>query len=278
MSVLEQRDTQTAPVTGATYVNGGEPAFPTRIVLQPIAAPSVLGWFGFAGATFIVAAWMAGWYGSANTPDFLFPFAAVFGGLAQFLAAMWSYRARDVLATAMHGTWGSFWMGYGLLWAFFATGTLTQPSGAFTGLGYWFVALAVITASGAVAAIARSLSLFAILTALTAGARARGSRLSLRLVDDPEHRRLPPHRLGRSRLVRGDRDAAGGRVRPGHPPPRHVPPRGQRPGARVNARDRVVAGRARRQARPVGPRGGSARCRRALPPLLFTGARSRSCV
>ena len=170
MSVLEQRDTQTAPVTGATYVNGDEPAFPTRIVLQPIAAPSVLGWFGFAGATFIVAAWMAGWYGSANTPDFLFPFAAGFGGLAQFLAAMWSYRARDVLATAMHGTWGSFWMGYGLLWAFFATGTLTQPSGAFTGLGYWFVALAVITASGAVAAIARSLSLFGILTALTAGA------------------------------------------------------------------------------------------------------------
>ena len=55
MSVLEQRDTQTAPVTGATYVNGDEPAFPTRIVLQPIAAPSVLGWFGFAGATFIVA-------------------------------------------------------------------------------------------------------------------------------------------------------------------------------------------------------------------------------
>ena len=243
--------------------------------MQPIAAPSVLGWFGFAGATFIVAAWMAGWYGSANTPDFLFPFAAVFGGLAQFLAAMWSYRARDVLATAMHGTWGSFWMGYGLLWAFFATGTLTQPSGAFTGLGYWFVALAVITASGAVAAIARNLSLFGILTALTAGAALAAVGY---LSDSSTTVQIAGyflHRLGRPRLVRGDRDAAGGRVRPGRPPPRHVPPRGQRPRARVDARDRVVAGRARRQARPVRPRGGSARCRRALPPLLFSSGTSR---
>ena len=61
-----------------------------RVVLQPIAAPSVLGLFGFAGATFIVAAHMAGWYGSASTPGYLFPFAAFFGGLAQFLAGMWA--------------------------------------------------------------------------------------------------------------------------------------------------------------------------------------------
>lgn len=31
-----------------------------RVFLQPIAAPSVLGLFGFAGATFIVASNMAG--------------------------------------------------------------------------------------------------------------------------------------------------------------------------------------------------------------------------
>jgi succinate-acetate transporter protein len=169
MSVLEQHEASIAPTSGPVSRNGDEPAFPTRIVLQPIAAPSVLGWFGFAGATFVVAAWLAGWYGVADTPDFLFPFAALIGGLAQFVAGMWSYRARDVLATAVHGIWGSFWMGYGLLWALFATGTLREPSGAFTSLGYWFVALAVITASAAVAGLAKSLSLFAILASLTAG-------------------------------------------------------------------------------------------------------------
>lgn len=167
MSVLEQREPQAVPVNGNAAADGA--AFPTRIVLQPIAAPSVLGWFAFAGATFIVAAWMAGWYGSSTTPDFLFPFAALVGGLAQFLAGMWSYRARDVLATAMHGTWGAFWMGYGVLWALFATGTLHEPAGRFSGLGIWFLALALITASGAVASLAKSVGLFGLLATLTGG-------------------------------------------------------------------------------------------------------------
>jgi uncharacterized protein len=167
MSVLEHREQ--AVVSNAGTGNGGSPAFPTRVVLQPIAAPSVLGWFAFAGATFIVAAWMAGWYGTTATPDYLFPFAALVGGLAQFVAGMWSYRARDVLATAMHGTWGAFWLGWGVLWALFATGRLQEPTGTFSSLGYWFVALAFITASGAVAALARGVGLFGLLSSLTAG-------------------------------------------------------------------------------------------------------------
>jgi succinate-acetate transporter protein len=173
MSILRQRTTDTVTVqdvgTEAGTENGSGPAFPTWVVLQPIAAPSVLGWFAFAGATFVVAAWMAGWYGSPATPDYLFPFAALVGGMAQFLAGMWSYRARDVLATAMHGTWGAFWLGWGVLWALFATGRLQEPTGTFSSFGYWFIALAFITASGAVAALARGIGLFGLLSSLTAG-------------------------------------------------------------------------------------------------------------
>jgi hypothetical protein len=44
---------------------------PTQIYLQPISAPSILGLFGFAGATFIVAAHMAHWYGGANAELYL---------------------------------------------------------------------------------------------------------------------------------------------------------------------------------------------------------------
>ena len=40
----------------------------TRVFLTPIAPPSILGLFGFAAATFIVAAHLAGWYGSTDTP------------------------------------------------------------------------------------------------------------------------------------------------------------------------------------------------------------------
>jgi succinate-acetate transporter protein len=142
---------------------------PARVFLQPIAAPSVLGLYAFMGATLIVAAHMAGWYGNATTPEFLFPFAAMFGGVAQFAAGMWSYKARDVLATAMHGMWGSFWMAYGILFALGATGTLTLPTGKFAGLGFWFIALAAVTAVGALAALAESLSLFAVLSTLATG-------------------------------------------------------------------------------------------------------------
>jgi uncharacterized protein len=125
----------------------------TRFVVAPIAAPSILGLFGFAGATFIVAANLAGWYGNNQSATYLFPFAAAFGGIAQFAAGLWAYRARDGIATAMHGMWGSFWLAFGLLHLLGATGTLKLPTGTFPELGFWFLALAAITAAGCLASL-----------------------------------------------------------------------------------------------------------------------------
>jgi hypothetical protein len=142
----------------------------TRVFLQPIAPPSILGLFGFAGATFMVAANMAGWYGTTQSGKFLFPFALTFGGIAQFAAGMWAMRARDGLATAMHGMWGSFWIGFGILELLGATGTLTLPTGTFPELGYWFLVLAVITGFGTIAALGENLGITAVLGTLTVGA------------------------------------------------------------------------------------------------------------
>src|SRR5438309_10881997 len=75
----------------------------TRIVLTPVAAPSILGLFGFFFATLLVGTHMAGWWGSVATTVAVFPVAIFLGGVAQFLAGMWAYRARDGVATAMHG-------------------------------------------------------------------------------------------------------------------------------------------------------------------------------
>jgi succinate-acetate transporter protein len=143
----------------------------TRVFLQPIAAPSVLGLFGFAGATFIVASNVAGWWGTPQSPLVLAPFAAMFGGLAQFLAGMWAYKARDAVATAMHGTWGSFWLAYGVLNILLATHVLHAPTPWYhnPALGFWFFALAIVTASGALASLAESLGLFSVLSTLAAG-------------------------------------------------------------------------------------------------------------
>lgn len=142
----------------------------SRIVLTPIAAPSILGLFGFASATFMVAANEAWGFGGKDAGLFLAPFAATFGGLAQFAAGMMAYRARDGIATAMHGMWGAFWIAYGLINILFATGALVEPTGQFPEFGYWFITLSAITFAGAFAAWFENLGVFAVLLTLAVGA------------------------------------------------------------------------------------------------------------
>lgn len=150
----------------------------TRIFLTPVAAPSILGLFGFASSTFMVAAFLAGWYGqhqgNAAVLSNLAPFCLVFGGLAQFMAGMWSYRARDAIGTAMHGTWGAFWMGFGVFFILVGGGVLhlVKTGSAGTQMvpySFWFYTLAVITACGFVAALFKNAGLAAVLLALAAG-------------------------------------------------------------------------------------------------------------
>jgi uncharacterized protein len=111
--------------------------------------------YGFAGSTLIVAAHLAGWYGTPVTPVYVVPFTAFFGGLAQFLAGMWAYRVRDAIATAMHGMWGAFWMGLGVLEVLTVGGVIPPNEGAFPALGFWFIALAWITLMETIAASGR---------------------------------------------------------------------------------------------------------------------------
>jgi succinate-acetate transporter protein len=143
----------------------------TRVVLTPIAAPSILGLFGFMGATVMFGAWFAGWYGNAGTPKTLFPFAAVFGGLVQLIAGLYCYRARDGLGTAVHGTWGAFWIAIGIQYLLVTTGqVVANPLGvAQPAFAFWFIVLTVITFSGALAASFESLGTTAVLIPLCVG-------------------------------------------------------------------------------------------------------------
>jgi len=139
-----------------------------------VAAPSILGLFGFAVSTFMVAANMAGWYGDdRTTPLILAPMAFAFGGVAQFLAGMWSYRARDALATGIHGAWGSFWIAYGIYQLFVGLGGVPGTSAspvAAAAVGFWFIGLAAVTWTGVVAALAENMAVTAVLGTLAVGA------------------------------------------------------------------------------------------------------------
>lgn len=141
-----------------------------RIVLSPVAAPSILGLYGFFAATLLVGSNLAGWWGTPASQTLVFPFALMLGGVAQFLAGMWAYRARDGLATAMHGIWGSFWLAFGLYQLLVTTRNLPAPTMPLdVAFGFWFIPLAMITGMGALAALARNVGLFAVLAPLATG-------------------------------------------------------------------------------------------------------------
>lgn len=143
----------------------------TRVVLSPMAAPSIIGLFGFMGATLMVGAWQAGWYGDASTPGVIWPFAIFLGGLAQLVAGFYALRARDGVAVAAHGTWGSFWLGWGVLQLLVATHVMAAvPLGAAnTGLAFWFIVLTLITTMTAIGALGQSLGVAIVLWTLSAG-------------------------------------------------------------------------------------------------------------
>lgn len=129
----------------------------TTIFLKPIAAPSALGLASYAGGTFVVASWLAMWWGGTGSVIYMWPFVFVYGGLAQILAGMWAYNARDTLATVFHTTWGSFLLSISLLWAFQAANTvpLFDQYERNSFLGSWMVSLAVVTLVCALAAMVR---------------------------------------------------------------------------------------------------------------------------
>jgi len=142
-----------------------------RVFLQPIAAPSALGLAGFSVATLMVSLIQAGWLGHWSDMGVVGLFAMTFGGIAQFAAGMWSYKARDVVATVAHGMWGAFWIAFGLLQIFILTGRLSAPvPGAPNyALGLWFFGLAYMTGIVATAATAENLGIAAVLWTLAVG-------------------------------------------------------------------------------------------------------------
>lgn len=143
-------------------MEGPREAVHSSIYLQPIASPSVLGLFALAAAAFIYGAWLAGWYGTEDSPGLFFPFIALFGGLAQLLAGMWAFRARDTIATLVFASVGAMWLAYGVLHlTSLLSDGLVIPAGGFSELGYWFIPIALITWVAAAAAFNRSIILAA---------------------------------------------------------------------------------------------------------------------
>ncbi|MBO0731907.1 MAG: hypothetical protein J2P57_21795 [Acidimicrobiaceae bacterium] len=144
----------------------------TRVTLTPMAAPSIMGLFGFMIATLMVGAWQAGWYGNAATPQILWPLAIFAGGIFQLIAAIACFRARDGVALAVHTTWGAFWLGWGILQALISLHVMAPiPLGAASqSFAFWFIGISAVTISATLASTAISPMLVLTLGTLAAGA------------------------------------------------------------------------------------------------------------
>jgi uncharacterized protein len=142
----------------------------SRVFLTPIAAPSIMGLFGFMISTVMLGSWQAGWYGTRTTPLLIWPLAILAGGIMQAIAAVSSLRARDGVAVAVHTAWGSFWIAWGILQILVATGVIAAiPLGAASpSFAIWFVAIALVTFWGALGALAENLLLFITVSVLAA--------------------------------------------------------------------------------------------------------------
>jgi len=129
-----------------------------RILLQPLAAPAVLGYFALGSALIIYGSWFAQGWGTEKDSASFFPFLLLFGGVGQLAAALWSYRARAAVSAALHGSWAAFWLGLGLIYLLATTHTVAVPArGAeWQSLGQWMIYMSVLSFTTAAAVLPRS--------------------------------------------------------------------------------------------------------------------------
>lgn len=131
------------------------------------ADPVPLGLVGFAAATFTVSTVLAGWFGPEGLVAAI-PVLIVFGGIAQFLAGMWSYARGNVLGTVAFGSFGSFNVAFGaLLWMnqahFLGVSLTTGDTNVSLVAGVFVLMFAWIAGSLAFAALKDNLGIAAIL-------------------------------------------------------------------------------------------------------------------
>lgn len=118
----------------------------SQIFLTPIAAPGIMGFFAYAVPAVVLGVRWAHWYGTAASAVYLWPILLAFG-IMQLLCSMFSYLARDNLATAFHGIWGSLWLALGVYYLSVTRGfiILFIDGTQFAELAVWFAVVGSIT-------------------------------------------------------------------------------------------------------------------------------------
>ena len=126
-----------------------------------------LGLVAFATATFAAGTVIAGWW-PQSTMALVIPVLLIFGGIGQFVAAMWSYANADTLSATAFGSFGAFNVTFSIFFLLQHSGAL-GPTVSYGPLAVWIACFAFIAFFLAVAALGRSMGLFTVLFSLAVG-------------------------------------------------------------------------------------------------------------
>jgi succinate-acetate transporter protein len=165
MENLQQRWTPAGPVTTRQEREDLTPQMARA--KTSTGEPIPLGLLGFATATFTAGTVIAGWWPQSSM-SLVVPVLLIFGGIAQFVAAMWSYANADTLAATAFGSFGAFNTTFAIFFLLQHSGAL----GPVVSLGpqaVWIACFAFIAFYLAFAALSRSTGLVAVLFTLAVG-------------------------------------------------------------------------------------------------------------
>lgn len=108
-----------------------------------IANPGPLGLSGFAVTTFILSLVNAGVLKPGNT-TLVIGLAVFYGGIAQFAAGMWEFRAGNTFGATAFTSYGAFWLSFAAI-LIPGFGTKLDAGTAHRALGFYLLAWAIIT-------------------------------------------------------------------------------------------------------------------------------------
>ena len=109
-----------------------------------VANPGPLGLIGFATTTFILSLVNANVLKPGNT-TLVIGLAVFYGGIAQFAAGMWEFRAGNTFGAAAFSSYGAFWLSFAAI-LIPAFGTKLDAGSAHRALGFYLLAWTIVTA------------------------------------------------------------------------------------------------------------------------------------
>ncbi|MGD2248721.1 MAG: acetate uptake transporter [Candidatus Methanofastidiosia archaeon] len=107
-----------------------------------IANPAPLGLAGFGLTTLVLNVVNAGII-PVESIGMVLPLGLFYGGLAQFIAGMWEFKKGNTFGSTAFGSFGAFWMSFGLMEILITNGVLNPvPKG---GIATFLVAWGIFT-------------------------------------------------------------------------------------------------------------------------------------